>query len=87
MEIVSNLGRIVSNSQALVSVVLRLQKVSCREKKLISLVYFNFGLPLWSSCHSSWLQIQRCRVRSPDLPDFLRSSESGRGSTQPRQYN
>jgi hypothetical protein len=27
------------------------------------------------------------RVRFPALPDFLRSSESGTGSTQPRQYN
>jgi hypothetical protein len=27
------------------------------------------------------------RVRFPALPDFLRSSESGTGSTQPREYN
>jgi hypothetical protein len=27
------------------------------------------------------------RVRVPGLPDFLRSSRSGTGSTQPRQYN
>jgi hypothetical protein len=26
------------------------------------------------------------RVRSPPLPDFLRSSESGTGSTQPLEY-
>jgi hypothetical protein len=27
------------------------------------------------------------RVRFPALPDFLRSSVSGTGSTQPREYN
>jgi hypothetical protein len=27
------------------------------------------------------------RVRFPGLPDFLRSSGSGTGSTQPREYN
>ena len=32
-----------------------------------------------------WLQIQRSRVRSPALPDFLSSSGSGTGSTQPRE--
>jgi hypothetical protein len=37
--------------------------------------------PLWCSGQSSWLQIQRA------LPDFLRSSRSGTGSTQPREYN
>jgi hypothetical protein len=42
--------------------------------------------PLWSSCQSSWLQIQRSRVRFPALPDFLRSSGCGKGSTQPREY-
>jgi hypothetical protein len=29
----------------------------------------------------------RSRVRLPVLPDFLRSSGSGTGSTQPREYN
>jgi hypothetical protein len=33
------------------------------------------------------LQIQRSRVRFPALPDFLRSSGSGTGSTQPREDN
>jgi hypothetical protein len=37
------------------------------------------GPPLWSSGQSSRLQI----LRSPALPDFLRSIGSGRGSTQP----
>ena len=39
--------------------------------------------PLWSSGQSFWLQIQRSWVRSPALPDFLSSSGSGTGSTQP----
>jgi hypothetical protein len=43
--------------------------------------------PLWSSGQSFWLQIQRSRVRFPSLPDFLRGSGSGTGSTQPREYS
>ena len=42
---------------------------------------------LWSSGQSFWLQIQRSRVRFPALPDFLSSSVSGTGSTQPREVN
>jgi hypothetical protein len=42
--------------------------------------YYVMGLPLWSNG-------QRSRVRFPELPDFLRSSGSGMGSTQPREYN
>jgi hypothetical protein len=34
-----------------------------------------------------WLQIQRSRVHFVVLPDFLRSSETGTGSTQPREDN
>ena len=45
------------------------------------------GPPLWSSGQSFWLHIQRSRVRSPALPDFLSSSGSGTGSTQPREVN
>jgi hypothetical protein len=45
------------------------------------------GPPLWSSGQSFWLQIQRSWVRFPALPDFLRSSRSGTGSTQPREDN
>jgi len=45
------------------------------------------GPPLWSSSQSFWLQIQGSRVRSPALPDFLSSSGSGTGSTQPREVN
>ena len=47
----------------------------------------NGGPPLWSSGQSFWLQIQRSRVRFPALPDFLSSSGSGTGSTQPREVN
>jgi hypothetical protein len=36
---------------------------------------------------SFWLQIQRSWVRFPALPDFLRSSGSGTGSTQPHEDN
>jgi len=45
------------------------------------------GPPLWSSGQSFWLEIQRSRVRSPALPNFLSSSGSGTGSTQPREVN
>jgi hypothetical protein len=45
------------------------------------------GPSLWSSGQSSWLQIQRSRIRFPALPNFLRSSGSGTGSTQPREDN
>ena len=41
----------------------------------------------FSSLCSSWLQIQRSRVQFPALPDFLSSSGSGTGSTQPREVN
>ena len=40
-----------------------------------------------SVVQSFWLQIQRSRVRFPALPDFLSSSGSGTGSTQPRVVN
>jgi hypothetical protein len=36
---------------------------------------------------SSWLQIQMSQVRFPALLDFLKSSGSGTGSTQPRECN
>jgi hypothetical protein len=49
-------------------------------------VLFVAGPPLWSSGQSSWVQIE-VWVRFPTLPDFLRSSGSGTGSTQPREYN
>jgi hypothetical protein len=40
---------------------------------------------LWSSSQSSWLQIQRPGLDSRS--SHLRSSGSGTGSTQPREYN
>ena len=43
--------------------------------------------PLCSNGQSFWLQIQGSRVRFPALPDFLCSSGSGTGSTQPREVN
>jgi hypothetical protein len=46
-----------------------------------------FRPPLWSSGHSFWLQILMSRIRFPALPDFLRSSGSGTGFTQPREDN
>jgi hypothetical protein len=42
---------------------------------------------LWSSGQSSWLQIHRSRVRFPTLQNFLRSSGSVTGPTQPREDN
>ena len=65
---------------------------SIRERCLMFVRYFApatcvFGPPLWSSGQSFWLQIQRSRVRSPALPDFLSSSGSGTESTQPREVN
>jgi hypothetical protein len=41
--------------------------------------------PLWSSGQGFWLQIQRSRVRFPELPHFLSGSGSGTGCTQPRE--
>jgi hypothetical protein len=46
--------------------------------------YFKYGL--YYRGPPLWLQIQRSRVRFPALPDFQRSSGSGKGSTQPREY-
>jgi hypothetical protein len=43
--------------------------------------------PPFSSGQSSWLQIQRSRVRFQALPDFLRITGSGTGSIQLREYN
>jgi hypothetical protein len=45
--------------------------------------YKPLGSPLWSSSQSSWLLTQRSRLRFPALPDFLSSSGSGTGFTQP----
>ena len=45
------------------------------------------NLDMRSSGQSFWLQVERSRVRFPALPDFLSSSGSGTGSTQPREVN
>jgi hypothetical protein len=55
-----------------------------RQKVFVSVSMNSARPPPWSIGQSSWLQIQ---VRFPALPDFLRSSGSGPGSTQPREYN
>jgi hypothetical protein len=39
----------------------------------------------WDITPIFWLQIQKSRVRFPALSDFLRSSGSGTGSTQPHE--
>ena len=56
------------------------QNLPIKLNKFLFLTY-----DFWSSGQSFWLQIQRSRVRSPALPDFLSSSGSGTGSTQPRE--
>ena len=53
--------------------------------RLYCVVFYIILYPLWSSGQSFWLQIQRSRVRSAAIPDFLSSSGSGTGSTQPRE--
>jgi hypothetical protein len=45
------------------------------------------GPPLWFSGQSSWLQIQRSLLQFLALPEFVRSSGSGKRYTQPREYN
>jgi hypothetical protein len=57
--------------------------------KFINNSFTNCGRmqPLWSSGQISLATDPEARVRFPALPDFLRSSGSGTGSTQPREYN
>jgi hypothetical protein len=43
------------------------------------------GPPLWSSGHSSWLQIRRPGFDSRHYQK--KNNGSGKGSTQPREYN
>jgi hypothetical protein len=40
-----------------------------------------------NSTYGSVVYWSESQVRFPALPDFLRSSASGTGSTQPREYN
>jgi hypothetical protein len=49
--------------------------------KLSTDIQFPINYALRSNGHSSWLLIQRSRVRFPALPGFLRSSRSGSRST------
>jgi hypothetical protein len=42
---------------------------------------------LWFSSQEFLAKNPEVRVRFPTLSDFLRSSGSGTGSTQPREYN
>jgi hypothetical protein len=60
------------------------------DSKFVTLYYLELlycrGPRLLSRGQSSWLQIQRSWVWFPALPDFLRSSESETGSTQPHKY-
>jgi hypothetical protein len=49
--------------------------------------FYNYEPSLWSGGQSSWLQINRSRVRFPALQDFVSSSGSGTGFTQPREDN
>ena len=54
----------------------------------VALIYYSSDKqrpPLWPNDQSFWLQIQRSRIRSPALPDFLSSIGSGAVSTQPRE--
>jgi hypothetical protein len=48
---------------------------------------YRFRPPLWSSGQGSPTTDPEIWVRFPALPDSLRSSGSGTGSTQPREYN
>jgi hypothetical protein len=43
--------------------------------------------PLWSSGQSSWPRIQKSGFDSQSYKIFLKNSESGIGSAQPREYN
>jgi hypothetical protein len=56
------------------------------ETVIIIVEYHWYRQLLWSSDQSFWLLTQRSRVRFPALPDFLSSSGSGTGSTQPCEY-
>jgi hypothetical protein len=64
--------------------------ISVRPISVIILLNINMVLTTASVvwwCSGSWLHILRSRVRFQALLDFLRSSGSGTGSTQPREYN
>jgi hypothetical protein len=47
-------------------------------------MYMTASVVWWSEVLAADPEV---RVRLPALPDFVRSSRSGTGSTQPREYN
>jgi hypothetical protein len=51
---------------------------------MVKLVSLTASAVQWSEFLATDRELQ---VRFPALPDFLRSSGSGTGSTQPREYN
>jgi hypothetical protein len=57
----------------------------------LSFMYFKFMYLLQDRLCGLVVRVPGCRsrdpVRFPELPDFLRSSGSGTGFTQPREYN
>jgi hypothetical protein len=53
-------------------------RVNLFERIILGCLYIR-RLPLWSSGQSSWLQIEKSRVRFQALPDFVRNSGSGTG--------
>jgi hypothetical protein len=55
-----------------------------RHRSKVAFFATHIRLPLCSNDQGSWLQSQRSGFDSRVLTDFLRSSESGTGSTQPR---
>ena len=85
LQVCQLLRRVVRESLKLNSVALvRERTIPTERPPPVGEVSANFP---WSSGQSFWLQIQRSRVRFPALPDFLSSSGSGTGSTQPREVN
>jgi hypothetical protein len=56
-----------------------------KEFTILKAMYIT-GPPLWSSGHSSWLQIRRSLIRFPGTTR-KKISGSRTGSTEPREYN
>jgi hypothetical protein len=63
----------------------RNRNVNMYSEEIINLSMFSITSPLWSTSQSS--TGPEVRVRFLALPDVLRSSGAGTGSTQPREYN
>jgi len=83
----SNSTIICSNNISSISSSISSRSSNSKSTKINRINSVSKGPPLWSSGQSFWLQIERSRVRSPALPEFLSSSGSGTGSTQPREVN